>query len=979
MAEYTLTDLEDEEFQSPEGHDDLKPDPKPEYYYNTAEVAGASFRQSNSLYQLKKAYDLNRFRPDFTPGIKAVLAIKEKDPDFHLDEQLDSDNIPNEERSFFSGVRNREQYTTAINYYREDKRDKEILENTSTARELAIGLATGLADPINWIPVGRVLKFGTGVVRAAVEGSVISGVNYTARAAANNDFEYTDLALNTVAGGISGAILAGTAKSISSVFKCTTEAIKDSLIFKFDRWFELDGDNLTEVSQCLLGTVKRKASRLIWEIFNATPQFQMMNSGDGFLSKLAPQLFRNRIYSFNGDTLVERSVEENLNLFFGNQLKLSEKVNALRTKWVELKKGTEKEFNLAVSKAIVNDQVPLDSEISESVQSILDFNEKILSEAKKYNVLPEYFGTSGVKTKGNRLAVNQEIANMSDQEFKNSLILNNVELSNETAQRHLYRRYNIDNIYENIDKLRTLINREIQINSKNITDKDLEDVVDSIIAKVTDNNIGSDALGKALIKQREVAIHDDVLLDLGVIDIDPVINHVGKMREVVVETELNRVAVRNGFQSWDELKNSYEEKAIRDIGHTVSKGRAPAETKREVYNYNLSLLNDVESLLKGTFTAKGLFANNRVLKWIADSRGVQFASMAGQLFLSMIPDTAMTVLRNGLGRTFQRLFLPQSTLRKTDKKTLESWLNFLDRAIQKNRFRDLGYVPNNNTLGDWIATQTSKWTGIDYLNQTLKETVAEEVYSNVIHACLENDRKLLNKMGITSKQRKALVKLWNSHGADYKNIYYIDPIHIEDEELNKQLISSIQTVVDQTILTPGAGDVPRFLRSGIGSAIYMFKSYPFMVYDHIFRPLMSGDIAKSRFAQAVAISLTLSGLRSYIKDAINDKETDPTSPDFWKEVVSYSFLDNYIVDAIFTGAEVLKYGDPVNTFPAISWFKNIFRVVRDILIPDRSVNWRQFRNSVPGLNFWWARPFTNPIFPNKKKKRKLTGMYGDIL
>lgn len=974
MAEYTIDDIDEIEDQKEvqENPIDTSKDS------SNSEVARASFRQTNSLYQLKKAYDLNRFRPNFSAGINSVLSIMEKDPDFHLEEELEREGIPSENRNFFDGVRNYKQYQTALNYYREDERDRKILENTSFARELAIGLATGVADPVNWIPVGRALKFGTGVVRATVEGSVIGGISYSARANANNDFALKDLAIDTIAGGITGGILTGAVQAISPAFKKTSEAIKDFMSNKLDIWFELEKDNLIEVSEGILSTVKRKANDFIWRIFNATPQFQMLNSDDELLRKLAPQLFRNRIYSLNGNRLIRRTVEENLNLFLGNQLKLSEKINALRAKWVQNYQRTEKEFDLYVSKSIVSTHIsyPLFPEISESVKLIYDANNKILKEAKQYNVLPEYFGTTSIKTKWNRKAVNQEIAEMSDQEFQLSLkFLKNFDLSNETALNHFYRKYNIDNIYENLDKVRTLIEREIKINNKRIKDDQIEDTVDAILAKILNNNISGDPIGKALIKQRELAIHDDVLLDLGIIESNPVVNHVGKMREIVVETELNKVATANGFQSWTDLKNSYEKKAAIDIGRTAFDGKDATEALKKKYNYNLSLLNDVELLLKGTFTSKGLFANNRILQWINESRGIQFASMSGQLFLSMIPDTAMLVLRNGFGRTLKRLFAPESTLKKTDKKTLISWLNFLDRAVQKNRFRDLGYVPNNSKLADSVANFASKWTGIDFFNQTLKETVAEEVYSDVIKACLNNDSKFLNKMGITSKQRKIITSLWDAYGAEYKNIYYIDPIHITDEELNNQLIASIQTIVDQTIMTPGAGDVPRFLRSGIGSAIYMFKTYPFLIYDNVFRPLMHGDIAKSRFAQAVAVSIALSGIRSYIKDAINDKETDPTSMDFWKEVVSYSMLSNYMVDAILMGEDVIKYNDPLNTLPSLNWIKNIVKTGISLL-PERKTNWRQFRNSIPGLNFWWVRPLTNSVFPKSQKKRKLSSLYG---
>ena len=341
----------------------------------------------------------------------------------------------------------------------------------------------------------------------------------------------------------------------------------------------------------------------------------------------------------------------------------------------------------------------------------------------------------------------------------------------------------------------------------------------------------------------------------------------------------------------------------------------------------------------------------------------------------MIPDMASIALRTGASRLVKRFVFPQATLKKADKETLKSFLNFLDASIRRNRFHDMGYTPENTSaiakFSEKIASFETKYTGVDRLNRILKETAAEEIYSQLIENCvnLKSDLKYLNKMGITEEYRNIIAETYNKYGNKYKNIFYVDPNYFENEELSLQIKASVTSLVNQTILSPGVGDIPRFLRSQLGSFTYMFLSYGYLVMNNVMRPLLRGDISSSKFAQALTLGLTLSYVRKYISDAVDGKDTDPSSIEFWKEVWGYSMGGNCVTDAIFTAERLWNSQSPASSAsPTLAWFNNLIGSIKD-LTQGRFT--RRVRNTIPGLNMWWLRPATNQLTDNRRKRSSL--------
>lgn len=1025
MADWTLDDLDNEEEIQTSSYS-----PEPEEPSFTATV-GAAFRQDNSIYNIYKAAVTGGFRrgaETVRPGMAATLSLmREK---FDADEAMDAYGIEGEDREAFAHVNTQREFDNALEFHNQKKEDEKILQDSGFMGRLAASLVAGAADPINYIPVARALKFGTPLTRVAIEGATIGGLSYTARAAANNDFEAGELVLDSVAGGITAGIFSKIATSLSPVFKDTKEAIKNASRRGIERWFEMDENGLTEVSRGPFAETRQKAKRIVWSMFTNSPMFQMEQSGNPELKDLAPKLFRNRIMNLKGDELLTLSVEEKLNLHIAEELKLSEYVNTLKDKFIK-KGGAEEEFFRSVGLEIVNSPVKegqivfaniTDSaEVHNAAEKIINFEQKIIQNAKKYKALPEDFGTDGVMV--DRYVVDENIANAP------VFALKEMKKTNKVAEGHIIRKYDKEQIIEKRDKVKELLNKDIILNNGQTIQKEadsqeeIKKTIKRTFATLSGYDIDIDNVSWSDIHardtatiQREIAIADNVLLKEGLLDYNPILNHVAGYRKTLVRTELNRIAMEKGYANWDAYKEEmFINKARETLGNIGINADLWTDTKniqqklvanRDAMQYNLNLLDDAESLLMGDYQGRAkinkILSNNEVLKKLASLKGVQYVTMLGQMAWSCLSDASQLILRKNFGRGLKRLFQDFSKgvfnasdelvamgldkahfsksaqqIRKfklNTKEDIEQAFGFLDYAAINNRFSDLDTTHSPEWV-DRLARFAGDKTGLNLIVSSLKKSAAEGEYSVLIQECLkgaEADRKYLNRMGISEEFQKIIADTWQLRGTKNNGVYYVDTDLIPNEELRNQLLASIQSIADQTIVTPGLGDVPRFIRSPAGSLFFMFKSYPFLIYNNFFRPMFRGYIEKSTFASVVAASLSLSTARLFVINAVNGKESDPESADFWKEVVDYSNLTNYFVDTIMTYDKVFnrKYNNDVvsQLSPPIANFNRLISAFANLKNGGNS--YRTLRNLTPGLNFWWARPLTNPLLPEVKRRKK---------
>lgn len=1022
--------------------------------YKGTDVIAADFRHSNSVYLAKKAQDIGR-------GINLDI-----DPNFDLKKSLDAAKIAEEDRKFFSAVTNQKQFDNALEYLQQDKIDEQILSDTSLSRKMIYGLVTGVADPINWIPIGRALKFGTPLVKLGIEGAIIGGLNATERGYVNNDMDAWNISLEAASVGLANVMLVGAGRGVVNVFKSSEfqsikKGIKEAVTPDVSRWFEMENGELKEVSVGKYGKYKQKAKRWVWEAFNNSPTSQMYNSGDPLLKELAPLIFRERHTNLREDKVVPISNEEAMSLQAYKELEMADNTAIHRDKYIEeggipedfekgvadgirntyvnintgeilygvllkseqlnilsyLKKPRKKKDakvkkgqhelglydeehieNFGVSTKFEELAVPDNAHIKNAIKEYVEFWRPIIKRAKDANILDREFGEGGVKA--TRKALTPELANLpADKVLKAEFETNIVSLG------HVVRHYNSYGIYSNISDARAILYREIYLNDKKLSPDQINSIIDEMLPKLVDRNVNvrksafENVSSKAkFTKEREVAISDAVLSKLEYLDDNAIGLNKGLWRPLLAEIELDRTARNVGFKSWNDLKDVYVKRVNQGIGKGITKESVnipndkeaakkfidenvdfKAASNEEAHSYNLELLNATEDLLRGEFGKESYLKDNRILNWLANTKAVRYVEYGGQLFLSCVLDSAALVLKAGISKDIQQLFkgAAKRFFTPLSKQEIKESISFVDRMIQKTRFSDLGYDADNVPFLEKATRFTDKWTGTTRITRVLKETIAEYEYSKIIKECLKKedaDRDFLNKRGITSAYQKLVIDSYRKYGSRDGKLRYIPLSKIEDRSLSDTLRCVAQSLAEQTIQTPGIGDVPRFLRSGVGSFLFMFKSYPFLIYNNVIRPALAAKTPEHHIIQWGLTSVALSCVREDLVDMLNDRETDHTSFKYWRSVFDYASLGAHIFDAASSMEKTVtsNFGTSATSqwSTTSSWIDDTIDIVKSIVMPNRKVNWRKIRNRMPGINYWWARPFTNPLLPEQNNRTR---------
>lgn len=1197
--------------------------------YSGKAVSGALFRQGNSIYALKKGYDIGKFSLGRSQTDSSGLAALPdfEDSNFNLKQSLDAAGIPEEQRSFFSSVTNEEEFNSALDYFHQGTIDQQILADTSFARRTIHGLVTGVADPMNWIPVGRMLKYGTPLVKTAIEGAVIGGLNASVRGYVNNNFDVEDVTYESVTSGIMTAAFGGVIKAssygVSVIAKNETLSrlardLKNSLSPEFKQWFSFENGEAVLNSSGRFGKFKEKiANRTIWTVFNNSPESQMYHSGDPKLQKLSELLFRNRngrapeeytyinkegeeitvqkplvvtaeesmgiftakenlmmqrideccvkyredggelsqFYKEVNDTTINTYVDINTGEFYHGYIPNEEQMNLFDfsekakvkninkyteeqlkeidaavdediryiTKKLEKKKESPNEIidnyeqemsdkisdsflknvskiinrksntktnamseTLDVAMAIFSDKRSallntiekkykisinkISSELNKKIEEIrrripkgqrefelykedhienmglsatfekvsvsdnphvvaaakerLEFWRGIIKKAKNSGVLDKQFGEGGIKVDSNVLT--PELANLSAEKFYTSTRTMASPKMNLVSLGHIMRRYNAPMIKSGKSEIRALLYRSIHADNQKLAPNEINTVIDGMMAKLInrDINVRNSAFddlpsGVSFTKERIIAITDNILSQAGVLDHNVILNELGSWKKLVAESELNVSAIKLGYEKWSDLINDYQVKKNKEIGSVAENGDVITDRMSEAYNYNYALLKDTEKALKGILGKEDIFHNNRVWKFINNSKGLAFISYEGNMPLSFITDGAAVVLRSSMGNALKRLIygIPNTIatrlsvllegvakplnwtgkklnskfstsffkenfefptlsnigkwlreIRTNDPELMQKAFGFIDRQIEETRFMaDMdSYTKDGNIQKSirWV----SKYSGLNAINRSLRNVTTQEIYSKLLTECISEkpDMKFLAKMSISEDYRRILANDYKNSGTKNGTVKYLDPHDISDINVETAVRASVETLLNQSTLTPGIGNVPTYLSSAFGKMIYMFATYPYMIYNDIIRPALGGHMADTPYVQAIAASYALSTMRSIMDDMVNDRETDPTSLEFWNKVQAYSWTDFYMIDVFRKASEALlskRGGEPVDQASPLLGFIN---TVSD-MVKRRKIT-RGVRNRIPGLNFWWTKPITNPFLPNTNNR-----------
>jgi len=247
---------------------------------------------------------------------------------------------------------------------------------------------------------------------------------------------------------------------------------------------------------------------------------------------------------------------------------------------------------------------------------------------------------------------------------------------------------------------------------------------------------------------------------------------------------------------------------------------------------------------------------------------------------------------------------------------------------------------NADEFFDFIKTHEIMHAKYPNTKKRVKGDPVDADYENLIN------KKALDYIKKTEKQRRS------SRSLDDANV----------DAMRKRFRAALAKNVDQTIVTPGAGDMPLWVHSSWGRFIGQYKSFAFAAANKVLVPAIQQPDRQQ--IMGIMMMIYLGGQVRSLKDTIDGKDKSYTTREYVMNGIKgsgilgiYMEIDNILLsltgtsfEEIVTGKQQPSFpGKTANTiFPIGSTFLNAFNAVKDADLG---------KAPIPYINIFWAKAF----------------------
>jgi hypothetical protein len=274
------------------------------------------------------------------------------------------------------------------------------------------------------------------------------------------------------------------------------------------------------------------------------------------------------------------------------------------------------------------------------------------------------------------------------------------------------------------------------------------------------------------------------------------------------------------------------------------------------------------------------------------------------------------------------------------------------------------YSKGRSVHREWVGKAKrgfSKLSILPYWNDYWKNLVKTTHYDDLIEAALRNTEKdvlFLRQNRISAEMREVLVNEYNKIGYMHGNVHIMPLNNIEDKQLQKTLFEVLETAANETIMTPGLGDIPRWLNHSKGRALTQYKAFVFAQTNNLLLPMILEQERRGRIPAYLATALSLGTITAAAKRKLRGQEIDDDG--FWKEAVQYSGITGYLYDIYDIGDRIINrrahWLDAVS--PQTSAISDVFDVTK-ATISNKKMTESQLKKAsrlLPFNNLFYLRP-----------------------
>ena len=336
--------------------------------------------------------------------------------------------------------------------------------------------------------------------------------------------------------------------------------------------------------------------------------------------------------------------------------------------------------------------------------------------------------------------------------------------------------------------------------------------------------------------------------------------------------------------------------ALKEYDEAIAAAKTPEE-KIKINKEKLRAENDLTSLVK---IMRGQYArpenpDSMLVRGGRIARQYNYITKMGMVTISSLADLVNTTAIHGAPRVFKTLpnlitnikairlnineaklagnitdvvmpermasFSEAGNLLVSNKSSFETYLSNTEKAMSK-----INLMPQWNDFMKGFSSVVTQ----QRMTGAIKDLVSGKISSN--------DKTYLAFLGIGEQEAKGIAKMLDQFSYKEKNLLVANTEKWTDLEAKRIYRNALNTDVDRTIVSMGAGDIPLWMNTEMGKVIGQFKSFAFASTQQILiGRLQQKDLAAlTGFAGAIAMGM----FSFYLKRTIQGKEL-PNDPNVW--------------------------------------------------------------------------------------------------
>jgi hypothetical protein len=431
---------------------------------------------------------------------------------------------------------------------------------------------------------------------------------------------------------------------------------------------------------------------------------------------------------------------------------------------------------------------------------------------------------------------------------------------------------------EKSDKLKPMLPKQTQDLPEFISDADRADYIDEVISEVFNNLTGKGKgdvpewlvpLKRGPLKERTFNIPDEKIEDFLSNDAEMILRRYS--RSMAADIELTKRFGRSDLK--DQL-----EAITKDYEGLRKEAKTPAERAKldKAEERDVKHLTAFRDMLRGTYQA-----SDRSSGWSAITNAAltwNYMRLLGGVTLSSITDAARPPAVHGLRATMSEALPILTSNLKSVQIARQDAKDFgtVAEQVMQARFASMADLRDPYRYGnryerflDNAANIFTKATGIGWWTDTMNMISSVMTENRILKNALnwggmdKAEKAYMGFLGIDEDMATRIADQFKRHGIEEKGIRGANAREWDDIEAYRAMGAALNKDVDRTIIKPGMGDKPLWMKTNTGRLIMQFKTFGLASHQ---RMLMLGlQERPRRLLESMIFGTVLGMMASYAK------------------------------------------------------------------------------------------------------------------